>query len=63
VVVDKWGNPRGSFNWHEAEQLGAMETLMAELLTEESEPAAEAEKRQQREETIRQMQEDGVIEL
>jgi hypothetical protein len=36
---------------------------MAELLREESEPAAEAEKRQQREEAIRQMQEDGVIEL
>ncbi len=62
VVVDKWGNPRGSFNWHEAEEVVAMETLMAELLVEESEPAEEAEKRQQREETIRQMEEDGVIE-
>jgi cytochrome oxidase Cu insertion factor (SCO1/SenC/PrrC family) len=62
VVVDKWGNLRGSFNWHEAEEVVAMETLMAELLVEESEPAEEAEKRQQLEEIIRQMEEDGVIE-
>ena len=62
VVVDKWGNPRGSFNWHEAGQLVEMETLITSLLSEESEPEEQVEKRQQREETIRQMQESGVIE-
>ena len=62
VVVDKWGNPRGSFDWHEAGQLVEMETLMTSLLAEESEPDEQVQKRQQREETIRQMQESGVIE-
>jgi hypothetical protein len=39
-----------------------METLITSLLSEESEPEEQVEKRQQREETIRQMQESGVIE-
>jgi protein SCO1/2 len=63
VVVDKWGNTRGSFNWHDADKVLEMEQLISLLLKEESEPDEYIQKREQRQETIRQMKEDGSIEL
>ena len=63
VVVDKWGNTRGIFNWLDADKVLEMEQLIGLLLKEESEPDEYIQKREQRQETIRQMKEDGSIEL
>lgn len=41
AVVDKWGNVRGRFNWHEDVQLLKMKDLIHELLAETEPPAEE----------------------
>ena len=57
VVMDKWGNPRGAFNWHESDQLYDMNSLIEQLRGELQEPEEFINKRQQREETVRQYSE------
>lgn len=54
VVMDKWGNPRGSFDWHESDQLYEMGALIEQLIDEQSEPEQQQEKRRQREEILEQ---------
>lgn len=39
AVVDKWGNVRGRFNWHDPLQLDRLKSLLPELLAETEAPA------------------------
>jgi cytochrome oxidase Cu insertion factor (SCO1/SenC/PrrC family) len=38
MVVDKWGNVRGHFDWHDKAQLAQMKDMLSQLLIEESPP-------------------------
>ena len=37
-AVDKWGNVRGAFNWHDVEAMEELNKLLVALLLEEAEP-------------------------
>jgi len=52
VLLDKWGNVRGTYNWLDKTELKNMNQQLVTLLTEESEPAEWTEKRTQLEEQI-----------
>ena len=54
VLLDKWGNVRGTYNWLDKTELKNMNQQLVTLLTEESEPAEWTEKRTQLEEQIAQ---------
>jgi protein SCO1/2 len=41
VVIDKWGWLRGMYDWHKAEQMASMKSLLDELLAEEASPHVE----------------------
>ncbi|MCH5375926.1 MAG: SCO family protein [Planctomycetes bacterium] len=41
IVVDKAGEVRGKFNWHETGQVARLKALLSELLQESAEPAKE----------------------
>ena len=54
ILVDKWGNVRGKYNWHETEEMKELNRQFVTLLQEEQEPAEWVEKREQLEAQIQQ---------
>ena len=62
LLVDKWGNVRGTYNWQDTEEMKTLNQQFVTLLTEEQEPAEWVEKRKILEEQISQFnkqQENG----
>ncbi|MBA60854.1 MAG: hypothetical protein CMJ76_00670 [Planctomycetaceae bacterium] len=57
VLMDKWGNVRGTYNWLDKTELKQMNQEIVTLLTEDSEPQQWTEKRKQLEAQIAQFAE------
>jgi cytochrome oxidase Cu insertion factor (SCO1/SenC/PrrC family) len=51
-AVDKWGNVRGTFNWHKVEAMEELNKLLVALSLEETEPADVAADRERLEKQI-----------
>ena len=52
VLVDKWGNVRGTYNWLDQQEMKSMNQDLVTLLTEEKEPEEWMQKRKQLEQQI-----------
>ncbi len=54
VLVDKWGNARGTYNWQDKAEMKDLNQQLVLLLKEQQEPEEVAEKRKQLDEQIAQ---------
>ena len=65
-AVDKWGNVRGAFNWHDVEAMEELNKLLVVLLLEEAEPDDVVADRERLEKQIaafvKQQQTDTAVE-
>ena len=65
-AVDKWGNVRGAFNWHDVEAMEKLNKLLVVLLLEEVEPDDVVADRERLEKQIaafvKQQQTDTAVE-